>query len=314
MTDILPSIWSVVLGYNHADDSLECLQSLAASNCHHHTLLYVDNGSEESEARRVLDGMPQAFVLRFAKNVGVGRGFNAGLAYAMAHGADYVFMINNDTKVAPNTVNLLAAALTADRKVGIAVPKIFYYAYPDAIWSAGSRYRRFPPVVVMQKTRGADDGRYDRHCDLEFTTFCAAMLRRTMLEEIGLLDTDYHFYAEDYDMSLRARGAGYKIRLVPAAHIWHKVSKSIRAGSKNPAFWETYGRSEELFCRKHRGYRQLTGWLHRFYILARMVAEGKYFGVRPFLAGVRQGRAAELTPPPHCDDPRIDKPVVWRGA
>ena len=306
------SVWAVVLGYNRAEDSIECLRTLAASDLPGLRLLYTDNGSGEAEARLVMEAVPEAAVLRFPENVGVGRGFNGGLAYALSQGADYLLMINNDTKVAPDAVRRLVAVLDGDPEVGIAVPKIYYYDHPETIWSAGSRYRAFPPVVIMQKTSGPDDGRYDGNLDLDFTTFCAVMFRRELLEKAGLLDTDFHFYAEDYDLSLRARKLGYGIRLEPMAHIWHKVSKSIRAGSKNPAFWETYGRSEALFCRKHRGYRLLTSWIHWVYLVARMVAEGKAYGVKPFLAGRRKGMAAELHEPPRWPNGVKDKPLVWR--
>lgn len=308
-----PSVWAVVLGYNNPDDSIECLQSLAASDLPGLRLLYADNGSTEENARKVMAAAPSARVIRFDPNIGVGRGFNAGIADALACGADLVLIINNDTKVHPSAVRRMVETAQREPRAGIVTPKIFYYAFPDVIWSAGSRRRAFPPVIVMQKTSGPDDGRFDRDTTLEFTTFCAVLLRRSMLEQTGLLDTDYRFYQEDYDLSIRARRAGWTVRLVPDAHIWHKVSRSGGAGSRNPAFWEVYGRSEALFARKHPDAGALTGFWHRAYVLLRMIAERKPWGVRPFLRGRRDGMTVPLTSPPAWNDARNDRGTVWRA-
>ncbi len=303
-----------MLGYNHPEDSVECLQSLSKSDYPGLNLLYTDNGSEEAAVEKVMREVPRGHVLRFRKNIGVGRGFNAGMAYAIGQGADFVFIINNDTKLDPTAISKLVRQAQEHAQAGILVPKIYYYNFPDTIWSAGSKFRHFPPVIVMQKTRGPDDGRYDHQPELQFTTFCAAMFRRSLLEEIGLLDTDFRIYQEDYDMSIRAREAGYQIRLVPDAHIWHKVSKSMKAGTPNPAFWHTYGRSVALFCRKHRQYGWMTGPVHKLYVVLRFLAEGKYFGLAPFFKGYREGANTPLNPSPRWNDPSVDRGEVLRKA
>ena len=308
-----PSVWAVVLGYNHPEDSIECLQSLAASDCPGLRLLYADNGSTEENARKVLEAITSARVIRFDPNIGVGRGFNAAMADALAQGADFLMILNNDTKIHPQAVRRLVEEGIRHPRAAVLVPKIFYYDFPDPIWSAGSRRRAFPPIVVMRKTAGPDDGRFDGDPSLDFACFCAVMFRRDALMELGLLDSDYRFYQEDYDFSLRARRAGWTLRFVPGAHLWHKVSKTGGAGSRNPAVWEVYGRSEALFARKHRAEGSLVGLWHRAYVLLRMIAERKPFGVRPFLRGWREGLRAEMTNPPAWDDPRNDRGLVWRA-
>ncbi len=307
-----PTVWAVVLGWNNSKDTIECLKSLLASRNVRLRLLYVDNGSREEEANSVAQAVPQADVVRHPQNVGVAPGFNSGIAYALERGADYVFMVNNDTIVDEHTMARLVAAAEADPRIGIVVPKIFYYDHRDVIWSAGSKFRLFPPAIVMRKTRGPDDGRYDRETELEFTTFCAALFRRRMLEDIGLLDPSFHVFAEDYDMSIRAREAGYRIVMAPDAHFWHKVSLSTKAGTPNPGFWIQYGRSEAIFFRKHRKYRWLTSGAHRLYIILRMFYERKPYGLAPFRQGWRDGQAAALKPAPRWNDPDIARGNIVR--
>lgn len=303
---------AVVLGYNHPEDTIECLHSLAASVPQPPELLYVDNGSRLEACQQVVGATPGVRALRLDPNVGVGRGFNAGIADALARGARWVMVVNNDVIVDPGMVRELMSDAVAHPRAGILVPKIFYHAAPDRIWSAGSRYRRLPPVIVMRKTRSDDRGQLDRRQDLAFATFCVAALRREMLEEIGLLDADFHVFQEDYDLCLRARAGGWGVRYVPSARVWHKVSLSTRAGSRNPESWRLYGRSEALFARKHPDWPWLTGWVHRAYVAARILAEGKAYGLRPFLRGYREGLRAPLRPPPRADGNDVDRAEILR--
>jgi GT2 family glycosyltransferase len=309
-----PSVWAVVVGYNHVEDSVECLQSLAKSEWPGLRTVFVDNNSGDGSAERIRAGLPGTVVIRMKENVGFARGYNVGLAHALAQGADFVFMLNNDTTVNESTVRRLVEASQAHPEAGILVPKIYYFDFPDAIWSAGSKYRRFPPVVVLRKTKGPDDGRYDADPVLEFATTCALLFPRRFLEQVGLLDPNYFIFYDDYDLSLRARDAGFTIRLVPDAHLWHKVSTSTQAGTRSPFFWTNYGRSEMIFCRRQRHHRWLTGWVHRLYVMARLVAEGKSFGLAPFIEGMRAGRGCELKPVPRWNDGTVERgEVLSRG-
>ncbi len=298
-----PRVWAVVLGYNHPEDTIECLQSLAQVDYAPLNILYVDNGSEPQACAQVMAAVARGGVLRLEPNAGVAGGLNAGLRHALDHGADYVVILNNDTKVAPPFVRRLVQAAQTHPQAGMLVPKIFYYAYPDVVWSAGSALRRFPPVIYMRKTRRPGDRRFDRPQALAYATFCVVMFSRAMLAQAGLLDADYHFFYEDYDLSIRSREAGFEIRYVPEAHVWHKISKTTGAGTRKPEFWRTYGRSESVFRRKFRRYRWLTGWPHALYVVLRFVCEGNWYGLIPFVQGWRQGAREPLSPPPRLGDP-----------
>jgi len=295
-------MWAVVLGYNHVEDSLECLKSVMASRVANLRVVYVDNGSEPGVCERVLAEIPACDVLRLEPNAGVAGGLNAGIQYACEQGAGHVVIFNNDTTVDPDGLAHLAAAAAESPQAGLVVPKIFYYDHPDMVWSAGSFRRRFPPVIVMHKTRGPDDGRHDARRDLDAATFCVILLTRPMIESAGLLDPDYHFMYEDYDLCIRAREAGFGIRFAPAAHVWHKISRTTGAGTRKPAFWHTHGRSESVFRRKFRRYRWLTGWTHALYIILRFMAEGHAYGLVPYLKGWRAGALEPLHPPPRLGE------------
>ena len=302
------NVWAVVVGYNHVEDSLECLESLVSGGFPAGRIVFVDNRSSDDSAAIVRRAHPAAAVILMPENVGFARGYNVGMAHAMAQGAEFVFILNNDTVVDARTVDRLVADARAHPEAGILAPKIFYYDAKDAVWSAGSRYRRFPPAVVLRRTEGPDDGRYDGAPELEFITTCALLFPRAFLEKAGLLDANFFILHDDYDLSIRARQAGFSIRLVPSAHLWHKVSKSTQVGKPNPFVWRHAGRSEAIFRRRHRAaYPWLTGWTHLAYVLARMLAEGHSYGVKPFLQGFREGRRAELKPVPRWNGADLDR-------
>lgn len=297
-----PSVWTLVLGWNHAEDTIECLRSLQASEGVDLKLFYTDNGSTPDQVERVCREVPAATVIRHPQNVGVPRGFNAGIAYALQHGADYLFMANNDTTAAPDAVRILVEAAERDPRAGIIMPRIFYYDHRDLVWSAGSRFRRFPPAVVMRKGRGG----FEREEGIEFSSLCTVLLRGHMFKDAGLMDPNFVFYYEDYDLCLRIRDAGYTIKLVPAARTWHKVARITRAGSTSPAFWRNYGRSVAIFQRLQRRHRWLAGPASLAFQYFRALVEGKLRALAPFREGLREGRALELKPVPRWDRPPMD--------
>lgn len=306
-----PNLWAVVLGWNHAEDTIECLQSLAAgSPACGLNLLFVDNGSSDDQVDQVARSAPDGTViLRHPANVGVSRGFNAGLKFALEQGVDYIFMANNDTTVAPDAIEQLLQAAEAEPHAGILVPKIHYYSDPNVVWSAGARYRRLPPAIVMLKTPEADDGRFDAIHNLEFSTLCTVLIRGTALQAAGLMNPNYVYYCEDYDLSLRIRNAGYSIQLVHGARTFHKVERVTRDGASSPNFWRNYGRSEAIFRRHFPRARWMTGLPHIAYLQARNLYEGGTTAVRHFHSGYRMGTTETLRPIPQWNEPAVD-PVI----
>src|ERR1700691_2125480 len=122
-----PAVSCVVLNWNGWRDTIECLDALRESTYPHLTVIVVDNGSSDDSVARIRFAHPDILVLESEKNLGFAGGNNIGIRYALAHRADYVWLLNNDTKPAPDALSTLVAKLLTDQGIG-AVASICYYA------------------------------------------------------------------------------------------------------------------------------------------------------------------------------------------
>jgi GT2 family glycosyltransferase len=115
------------------------------------------------------------------------------------------------------------------------------------------------------------------------------------LTEVGLFDERFFMYYEDFDLSLRAHQAGFKILLSPQAKVWHKVAVSSGGSdSPNERYW--MARSSVLFFHKHvRGLRWLIVLPYRtgsaVKTVLRLMLRGRAESALAYLRGLRDGLA-----------------------
>ncbi|MFP6904004.1 MAG: glycosyltransferase family 2 protein [Verrucomicrobiota bacterium] len=305
-----PSVWMVMVGYNCIEDTLAAFESLQRSTYGNLHPIFVDNGSSDDSYKIVQEKVPNTDIIWIKDNIGFARANNIGIQHAMKRGADYVFMINNDVEAAPDMVTRLVDAAEASDSVGLAVPKIYYYDEPRIIWSAGCRYRKFPPIIKLNDTEGEDDGRFDEMLQVDFITTCAVLIKRSVIEEIGLLDPNCFLYWEDYDLSVRARKAGFTLHHVPGAHLWHKVSRTTQKGKPNPGVWRIRGRSKAVFCRMHPQYRAICFPGYPLLASLGFLLSGKSSIISAFCAGYKEGKTGPLKPLPTWTDELSDSGEV----
>lgn len=288
-----PLVYVIVLHWKRLEDTAACLRSVLASDYPNYRLLVVDNGSEEGPALADLArGCPGVRVLRSERNLGFAGGNNMGLRCALAEGADYAFLANNDAIVEARTLAELVSAAEGDGRIGIAGPKIFYYQEPQRIWYLGGRRRWFWPAPLGVAEGQKDSPRYAGVGEVDLVSGCGMLIRRRVLEEVGLLDEGYFMYYEDGDLCLRAREGGYKVVYVGSARMWHKVSAST--ADNPPARRYMRARSKARFYRRHaRGlHRGLLGpflALGAAWATLRDGAGGNFNLIGPSLRGLWDG-------------------------
>ncbi len=231
MTQPLVSV--VIVNWNGRHLLGECLDSLRAQSFRDFEVIVVDNGSRDDSASFIRDRYPDVKLIALPDNRGFAGGNNAGIR---ATSGKYVALLNNDTKAdADWLANLAKEAEAAGPATSMWASKILSYFHPDIIDNVGLLL--YPDGLGRGKGRlEMDRGQYDRPTEAFFPSGCAGLYRRSMLDEIGLFDEEFFAYADDVDLGLRGRLAGWSCRYVPAAKVYHKYSSSSSAYSPIKAF------------------------------------------------------------------------------
>jgi len=128
-----PLVFIIVLNWNGKDDTLECLGSLQQLDYPNFETVVVDNGSTDGSEDVIRSAFPSVNFIQTGRNLGYAGGNNVGIKHALSHGADYVWLLNNDTTVDPNALTALVETAQADPKIAVVGSKIFYYDQPDVI-------------------------------------------------------------------------------------------------------------------------------------------------------------------------------------
>lgn len=244
-----PKVFVVVLNWNGLADTIQCLDSLARLNYRGALrFVVVDNGSEDGSAATLRSRYPAITLIENGRNLGYTGGNNVGLRFALAEGADYTWLLNNDTTVDPESLSKLIGVGEAAKQVGLLSPAVCDPASGEVHW-AGTvldvGQRNFVDVVQAEK-RGV---RVPEGPLLLWGT--GILIKRMSAEAVGCLDDRYFAYVEDFDYSLRIIKAGMKTSVVREARIFHRASRSL--GEMSPFRHYLMSRNRYLFWRSHLG-------------------------------------------------------------
>jgi GT2 family glycosyltransferase len=211
----------VIPNWNGAALLGAALDSLAAQSWPARVVV-VDNGSTDGSVELLEAEHPEVEVVALPDNTGFAGGVNAGIAPALAAGADAVAVFNNDAVADPDWLRHLVAVLQDEPEVGVVTGKIKRI---DGVHldSTGECYSTSgQPYARGRNTR--DEGQYDRREPVFAASGCATLYRADMLRSIGTFDERFFAYYEDVDLSFRAQLAGWRVVYEPAAVVLHHVS------------------------------------------------------------------------------------------
>ena len=222
-----PAISVIVVNFNRVNLLRLCLQSLVSQDMPAVELIVVDNASTDGSADMVVSEFPQAKLIRSTVNLGFCAGNNVGIAQAHS---PFVALLNNDAIAEPQWLSALLAA-SNDPRVGMVASKIMVANRPGVIDKIGHG------IYWDGQNRGrgsgvTDTGQYDNDCNILWPDGCAALYRKSMLDDIGGFDEDFFAYADDAELGLRARTAGWLARLAPSAIVHHQRGATM--GKLNP--------------------------------------------------------------------------------
>ena len=264
-------IWVIVLNWNGKEDTLRCLESLKVAEGDF-GIIVVDNGSIDGSPAAIAARFPDVEVMAFPENTGFARGNNAGIKEAMRLGAEKIILLNNDVEVEPNVISELDRE-SRHEKIGLAGPLIYTASRRDEMWPSVGRICFW--IANHRSAKTLDQVRRLKQTEITFLSGCCLLLKRSVIDRIGLLDERFFAYFEEADYCLRARRAGFSLAVADRARIYHKVAASS-GGTYSGAYAYLFSRSNLLFAAKH-----LRVWHWPVFIL--------FFCYRRILKGIFSG-------------------------
>lgn len=191
-------------------------------------ILVVDNGSKD-KSRQVLEQVKDIETIFLPENIGFSAGNNAGIREAKG---EYIALLNNDCIVEPDWLNELVKTAQKDKKI-FAVNSKIMLGSTNKIQNAGIRifpngYAQDIGAAPHNKKQDyeVDRGQYEEEREIDAACGAAVLYRKTVFDEIGLLDESFFLYYEDVELSERARKHGYKIIYYPKAVARHEHAAS----------------------------------------------------------------------------------------
>lgn len=279
----MKKIGVVTVNFNTETDTLNFLDSLERVQKKDFSLftVIVDNASKKKFVLPPKFNKEKARVIYLDENTGFSGGYNTGIKEALRRGADFVLVINNDTIVDPLAVNHLVKVLESNEQIGAVAPKIYFakgnefhkerYKQNElgrVFWFAGG-YIDWKNVQSVH--RGVDEvdiGQFNKTEEIGFASGCCILIKKEVLEKVGLFDDKFFLYYEDADLNERIKKAGYKIYYVPSAVVVH-VNAASSGGAGNPLHDYFITRNQMLFGLKNAPLKSKLALIRQSFRLLR---------------------------------------------
>ena len=253
------SISIITINYNGLEDTCALIETIPFND--KMEVIVVDNASEKDEATEIENRFPYVKVIRSDKNLGFAGGNNLGI---QASTGKYIFLVNNDTIFKDFNVQALIDRLESSPKIGVVCPKIRFAWGNHPIQYTG--YTPLSKITVRNKAIGFgenDQGQYDSPHLTPYAHGAAMMLKREVIDRVGLMPEFFFLYYEEIDWSMMITRAGYEIWYEPACTIYHKESQAT--GQNSPL--RTYYITRNRLLLVKRNWTGLTKYLSYCYLI-----------------------------------------------
>ena len=242
----------IILNWNGGEMTVKCLESLAGMESDDLSveIVVVDNGSSDGSVEMIksITGIKSTTGIKLIENkenLGYAEGNNVGIRYALKNGADYVCLLNNDTRISPDFLIQLIEIADSEKEIGVVGGKIYFekgyefhkdrYRNEDlgkVIWYAGGKIDWQNVYAIHRGVDEVDEGKYDPPAggtETEYVNGCLMLVKKEVFIKAGFFDSKYYLYFEENDFCQRAKKAGFKLYFAPKSVIWH-----LNAGSSGP--------------------------------------------------------------------------------
>lgn len=291
-----PLIGVVVVTYNSSDTIVACLDSVLTAQYQHKKIVVIDNASTDTTQEIIHEKFKTISFIENKENVGFSAANNLGIQKLLKDECEYILLLNPDAEIQQELFeNLLK--LFRQKSVGIGGCAI---VYPDLnrVWFAGGIFNKLFCYTRHRKLNKSVESLDNGVHDTDFVTGCCMLIRRSVFEKIGFLDSSFGFYFEDVDFCVRAREAGFICRIIEKPLVLHRVSFSSGvAGSNRLTAFKAYfyGRNPFFLIKKHmKGVSVVSAFFGQFFIrlpfhALSMVKNRDFDAIFAYLKGMRDG-------------------------
>jgi GT2 family glycosyltransferase len=214
----------IILNYNGKEFLERCLSSVLNTNYPNFEVILVDNASTDGSVEFVKKNFPSVKVIANKVNLHFTGGNNIGIKAARG---EYIVLLNNDTEVHPNWLSEIVKVMEIDPSVGLCQCKLLFMDNREEIDSTGG----FINYLGLCEERGKgeiDKHQYDQIDEIFHAKGAALVVKREVLNEVGLFDSFFYYNYEDVDLCWRARLRGYKVVFCPKAIVYHHRSSPTK--------------------------------------------------------------------------------------
>ncbi|MHC2995246.1 MAG: glycosyltransferase family 2 protein [Candidatus Atribacteria bacterium] len=267
-----PLVYIVILNWNGWQDTAVCVESLLKISYPNYKILIVDNGSTDDSVKMLSEKFPNVEILQTGENLGYAGGNNRGIEKALANGAEYVFVLNNDTKVDKNFLHPLVDAMEEDKQIGITSGTVYNFDPPHTIQYVGGYFNLYKGTSHAFAKNTIDRGQFNTSKEVSLPCGAAMLIRADILYKIGMINEMFFLFYEEVALSMMVKSAGYKITFTPGSKIYHKIGASGRKKYAQVSYYTIRNRIwiERMYATKLQYFVfNLYFW---FYLLPRIFA------------------------------------------
>ena len=265
----------IIVNWKKYDITSSCIESILNSTNSNFKIILVDNESDNKKVKN-FKYRDEIKIIQNKKNEGFSKANNIGIDYALKNNYDYTILINNDTIVEKNLIEVLLKTAQA-KNFSVVQPLILKYSGKE-IWNAGGRINYFFGNFITRKKVG--NSLNSSHELTEWLTGCCCLFKTKIFKEIGKLDESFFAYYEDVDFSLRLKKHGYKIGFTSKTHVYHyesfsSISNNSKGGKLSPYIHYLNIRNHILILKKHSDLFNSFGT--RLYQIFKIISYSIYF-------------------------------------
>ncbi|MGP6146514.1 glycosyltransferase family 2 protein [Jeotgalibaca sp. A122] len=270
-----PFVSIVLVNYNSAEHTVECIDSLKNLEYDNYEILVVDNASRKEDYAILKEiNNKKVHIINSGENLGFAGGNNLAINLAIKK-SDYIMLLNNDTTVESDFLIKMLEVFEKETNIGIVCPKIYNYYDQSVVSYAGGDINTLKGGVYIEGINGKNLEIYDMPRKITFATGCCMLVPINVFETVGVLPEDYFLYFEDTDFSIRVLNEGMFLWYEPQAKIYHKESVSTERFSANYQYY--FVRNRFTFIKRNFEFKnKITAYPISFLYVLKKIAKKQF--------------------------------------